>query len=211
MDSSTEAQHSAAAGTRTRGRFARDLRTAPNLVTLSRILLVAISLVFYARGNVVGALVLGTTAGVTDYLDGWLARRTGQVTRLGEILDQYCDIILEFGYLLMGVFAGLGVALWVLPLYVFRETWVSAIRRWVSGVGGNIPSTLWGKTKSGFIGWSCVPLFIAPAITSLGAPRVGLGVRWLGQAGLAVGMTLSLISAVQYTRSFIAIYDERAS
>jgi CDP-diacylglycerol--glycerol-3-phosphate 3-phosphatidyltransferase len=193
-----------------RGKFARDLRTAPNLVTLSRILLVAASLVLYSRGHVVGALVLGTTAGVTDYLDGWLARRTGQVTRLGEILDQYCDIILEFGYLLMGVFAGLGVPLWVLPLYVFRETWVSAMRRWVAGVGENIPSTIWGKTKSGFVGWSCVPLFVAPAATALGVPLVGLGLRRLGQAGLAVGLLLSVVSAVQYTRSFIRIYDRRA-
>src|SRR4051794_15729020 len=134
----TEVRDPAAVRPRSTGRFARDLRTGPNLVTLSRILLVAISLVCYARGNISGALVLGVIAGVTDYLDGWLARKTGQVTRLGEILDQYCDIILEFGYLLMAVFAGLGVPLFVLPLYVFRETWVSAIRRWVAGVGGNI-------------------------------------------------------------------------
>jgi cardiolipin synthase len=206
----TEARPSARTGTLGQGKFARDLRTAPNLVTLSRILLVADSLVCYARGNVVGALVLGTTAGVSDYLDGWLARKTGQVTRLGEILDQYCDIILEFGYLLMAVFAGLGVPLWVLPLYVFREAWVSAIRRWVAGVGGNIPSTIWGKAKSGFVGWSCVPLFIAPAVAALGAPAIGLGVRRFGQAGLAVGLLLSVVSAVQYTRSFIAVYDERA-
>jgi CDP-diacylglycerol--glycerol-3-phosphate 3-phosphatidyltransferase len=206
----TEVGPAAGAGPVMPGKFARDLRTAPNLVTLSRILLVAVSLVFYARGNVVGALVLGTTAGITDYLDGWLARRTGQVTRLGEILDQYCDIILEFGYLLMGVFAGLGVPMWVLPLYVFREAWVSAIRRWVAGVGGNIPSTIWGKAKSGFVGWSCVPLFIAPAATALGWPAVGLGLRRLGQAGLAVGLILSVVSAVQYTRGFIAVYDERA-
>jgi CDP-diacylglycerol--glycerol-3-phosphate 3-phosphatidyltransferase len=207
----TEARPSTGTATRPASKFVRDLRTAPNLVTLSRILLVAISLVCYARGNVVGALVLGTTAGVTDYLDGWLARKTGQVTRLGEILDQYCDIILEFGYLLMGVFAGLGVPLWVLPLYVFREAWVSAIRRWVAGVGGNIPSTLWGKAKSGFIGWSCVPLFIAPAATTLGFPAVGLGLRRFGQFGLAVGLLLSVVSAVQYTRGFIAVYDERLS
>jgi CDP-diacylglycerol--glycerol-3-phosphate 3-phosphatidyltransferase len=194
-----------------RGGFARDLRTAPNLVTLSRILLVAISLVCYARGNISGALVLGVIAGITDYLDGWLARKTGQVTRLGEILDQYCDIILEFGYLLMGVFAGLGVPLWVLPLYVFRETWVSAIRRWVAGVGGNIPSTLFGKAKSGFIGWSCVPLFVAPFATRFGFPLVGLGLRRFGQFGLMVGLILSVVSAIQYTRGFIAVYDERSA
>jgi CDP-diacylglycerol--glycerol-3-phosphate 3-phosphatidyltransferase len=208
MDTTNEAT---ATRSRARGRFARDLRTGPNLVTLSRILLVAVSLVFYAQGNIPAALVLGVTAGVTDYLDGWLARKTGQVTRLGEILDQYCDIILEFGYLLMGVFGGLGVPLWVLPLYVFRETWVSAIRRWVAGVGGNIPSTIWGKAKSGFIGWSCVPLFIAPGAAALDWPMVALGLRRFGQLGLAVGLLLSVVSAVQYTRGFIRVYDERAT
>jgi CDP-diacylglycerol--glycerol-3-phosphate 3-phosphatidyltransferase len=208
--STTDIRDPATVRARSSGRFARDLRTGPNLVTLSRILLVAISLVCYARNNITGALVLGVIAGVTDYLDGWLARRTGQVTRLGEILDQYCDIILEFGYLLMGVFAGLGVPLFVLPLYVFRETWVSAIRRWVAGVGGNIPSTLFGKAKSGFIGWSCVPLFVAPFATRFGWPAVGLGLRRFGQFGLTVGLILSVVSAIQYTRGFIAVYDERA-
>jgi CDP-diacylglycerol--glycerol-3-phosphate 3-phosphatidyltransferase len=193
------------------GKFARDLRTTPNLVTLSRILLVAVSLVFYARGNIPAALVLGVAAGITDYLDGWIARRTGQVTRLGEILDQYCDIILEFSYLLMAVFAGLGVAWWILPLYVFRESWVNAIRRWVAGVGGNIPSTIWGKAKSGFVGWSCVPLFVAPGFIALGMPEVALVLRRIGQAALTVGMVLSLVSGVQYTRSFIGVYDEKVS
>jgi CDP-diacylglycerol--glycerol-3-phosphate 3-phosphatidyltransferase len=208
--STTEVRDPAAVRARSPSRFARDLRTGPNLVTLSRILLVSISLVCYARDNITGALVLGVIAGVTDYLDGWLARKTGQVTRLGEILDQYCDIILEFGYLLMAVFAGLGVPLFVLPLYVFRETWVSAIRRWVAGVGGNIPSTIFGKAKSGFIGWSCVPLFVAPFATRFGFPMVGLGLRRFGQFGLTVGLLLSVVSAVQYTKGFIAVYDERA-
>jgi len=51
-------------------------------------------------------IVLSTVAGVTDYLDGYIARRTGQVTRLGEILDQFCDLCFESFLIVMATAQG---------------------------------------------------------------------------------------------------------
>ena len=61
-----------------------DLRTTPNLVTLSRLALVLAVFISYLSHLYVLGAALGAVAGATDYVDGWLARRTGQVTRLGE-------------------------------------------------------------------------------------------------------------------------------
>src|SRR3954471_4474246 len=66
--------------------FAADLTTTPNLITLSRIVLIVVAAGLFFGGYRRMGVVLGAVAGWTDYLDGWLARRTGQVTRLGEIL-----------------------------------------------------------------------------------------------------------------------------
>ena len=71
------------------------------------------------------AIALGALTGITDYLDGWLARRTGQVTRLGEILDQFCDVVLELTLLTVAVSLGV-LPLWVIVVHVLREVWVAA-------------------------------------------------------------------------------------
>ena len=72
-----------------------DLRTVPNIITLSRIVLLWLGvLVYFYISHGVG-IALAILAGVTDYLDGYIARRTKQVTRLGEILDQFCDLCFE--------------------------------------------------------------------------------------------------------------------
>ena len=83
--------------------FARDLRTAPNLITLSRIALILAAVPLYLHGLQGLGMGMAILAGLTDYADGIVARRTGQVTRLGEILDQFSDLVYESLLLLLAV------------------------------------------------------------------------------------------------------------
>jgi CDP-diacylglycerol--glycerol-3-phosphate 3-phosphatidyltransferase len=183
-----------------------DLRTAPNLVTLSRLALVLGVFVAYLTNAYAVGVVLGVIAGASDYVDGWLARRTGQVTRLGEILDQLCDIALELAFLVFAISLGaLPVA--VLVPYVLREVWVVSLRRFSIELGENIPSRLSGKLKASFVGWSMVPLLIG-AVHAAGALSPAL-VRF-GQVTLVVGLALSLVSGLQYTLAFVRIYERHA-
>ena len=179
-----------------------DLRTTPNLVTLSRLALVLAVFISYLSHLYVLGAALGAVAGATDYVDGWLARRTGQVTRLGEILDQFCDVALELAFL---VFA---ITLHALPVvvlvpHVLREMWVVSIRRYAIELGENIPSRLPGKIKASVIGWSMLPLLVG---------AVGLAKSWspalirFGQIGVVVGLVLSVVSGIDYTVSFVRIY-----
>jgi phosphatidylglycerophosphate synthase len=75
--------------------LAKDIRTIPNLITLSRIGLLTIATPLYFQGHYALGLAFAIVAALTDYLDGAVARATGQVTRLGEILDQFCDLCFE--------------------------------------------------------------------------------------------------------------------
>ena len=184
----------------------RALTTGPNLITLSRLALLAGALGAFTLGALGPALLMGAVAGATDYLDGWLARRTRQVSRLGEILDQFCDVVLEISLSLMAVGLGLLPLVILLP-QILREVWVQCLRRHSIELGENIPSRFSGKLKAAFMGWSFVPLFTG-ALGMAGAASPLL-VR-VGQGGIAVGLALTVISAVGYTASWAAIYERHA-
>jgi len=105
--------------------FVADLTTAPNLITLSRIVLVLVAAGLFFVGFERPGILLAVVGGLTDYLDGWLARRTGQVTRLGELLDQFCDIFFESLVLYLAIARYQFLPPWVLIVYLGREFWVT--------------------------------------------------------------------------------------
>ena len=184
-------------------KLARDLRTAPNLITLSRVGLVLVGAPLYLAGWRATGMILAVVAGLTDYADGIVARRTGQVTRLGEILDQFSDLVYESLLLLVVVSRGFFPSA-VLYLYLFREFWILCIRRYMAGVGLNIPSNIYGKLKSNFINWAFLPAFLA---MSGWWPTASPALAWLARAGVGLGLAASYLSALLYTRGFVAGYD----
>jgi CDP-diacylglycerol--glycerol-3-phosphate 3-phosphatidyltransferase len=186
--------------------FAQDLRTAPNLITLSRIALILAGAPIFLLWSPGLGMMMAIVAGLTDYADGIVARRTGQVTRLGEILDQFGDLVYESLLLLVAVERGFFPAI-VLYLYLFREFWIVCIRRYLAGIGGNIPSTIIGKLKSNFINWGFMPAFFH---MSGWLPGLEPYLGWLGRLGAGLGLAASYISAVGYTRVFIQGYNSRA-
>lgn len=66
-----------------------------NACTLTRIALIPVFLILYQKGDRYGALVVYLAAGLTDLLDGWIARRYNMVTRLGQWLDPLADKLLN--------------------------------------------------------------------------------------------------------------------
>jgi CDP-diacylglycerol--glycerol-3-phosphate 3-phosphatidyltransferase len=186
--------------------FGQDLRTAPNLITLSRIALILLAAPIMLRWSPGLGMTLAIIAGLTDYADGIVARRTGQVTRLGEILDQFGDLVYESLLLLVCVEKGYFPAV-VLYLYLFREFWIVCIRRYMAGIGENIPSTIIGKLKSNFINWGFLPAFFS---MSGWLPMLEPYLNYLGHAGALLGLAASYISGVTYTRVFLRAYSGRA-
>lgn len=184
--------------------FARDVRSAPNVISLSRILLVAIAAPLYFYGPKGVAIGLAVLAGVTDYLDGWLARATGQVTRLGAILDQFGDLCFESLLLLIAVSEGFFPPV-VLFLYLLREFWVVSIRRFMAASRLDIPSSVWGKLKTNFVMWGFLPTYLSLAGVAPGLePHLGHAGRLI----VGLGILFSYVGAVGYTRAFVAGYGQ---
>ena len=179
------------------------LTTPPNLVTLSRLGLIGAAFAAAGLGAPRLALLLGFLAGASDYVDGWLARRTGRVTRLGEILDQFCDVVVELACLVCAVGAG-ALPLGVLVPWALREVWVVSLRRSSIELGENIPTHWTGKLKAAFIGWSALPLFAGLLGVAGGASHA---LVQLGRAGVAVGIALTLVSGLAYTAAWVRIYE----
>lgn len=183
--------------------FARDIRSIPNIITLSRFGLLAMAGVLYFNGHETGGIVLAIISGLTDYLDGIVARATGQVTRLGEILDQFCDLCYEATILTVAIHSKFFPP-WVILIYLIREFWVVSVRRYAAGRGSNIPSNLAGKLKTNFLMWGFLP-----TVLSIGGVFPAAE-PWLSRAGqviVGIGLCLSYISGFGYTRAFVAIYE----
>ena len=186
-------------------RFSTDIRTLPNLLTLSRIGLVIGCCWLYFVDQIALGLFLGTLAGATDYLDGIIARRTGQVTYLGEILDQFSDLMLEATFLLLLINHPLGCHPAVLVAYLFREFWVGTIRRFMAANQMNIKSNIFGKLKTNFIGWGFIPWF---AYATDFIPVLSPYLFWLAQLGLYGGLAFGYWSGWLYTRQFVTGYTQ---
>jgi CDP-diacylglycerol---glycerol-3-phosphate 3-phosphatidyltransferase len=182
--------------TRMRQLFAGGWKTTPNLLSLSRIptgLLVMVLILLGHEYRVVGwvlvALVIG--AGVTDNLDGKVARKRKVVSVLGAWLDPMADKIL-IGCALVGLAISGRSPLWVAVVILSRELAVLAMQTIVERTGGQrIPSSWVGKLKMWFqciaVGLLCAPNFFLSFLTP-----------WV--VGLAVFLTV--FSGLQYLDTF---------
>lgn len=94
--------------------------TVPNVLSMLRLLLVPVFLVLVVAGEYVPALVVLVTASLTDLLDGFLARRLDQVTRLGQLLDPAADRLYIFAALI-GLAANQLVPWWIVIVIVARD------------------------------------------------------------------------------------------
>jgi CDP-diacylglycerol--glycerol-3-phosphate 3-phosphatidyltransferase len=184
-----------------------DLRSVPNIITLSRIVLLWLGvLVYFYVSHSVG-IVLAILAGVTDYLDGYIARRTKQVTRLGEILDQFCDNCFEAFIIIIATLQGFFPP-YLIFLYLFREFWVMCLRRFMAGARMNIPSSLAGKVKTNLIMWGFFPTYLSiSAVVPAAEPYLG----HFGRLAVGLGIAAGYYSALGYTKAFAAGYAEATS
>jgi len=121
----------------------------PNQLTVLRIILTLLSILCFLQLNFIfriAAGLLAFAAGITDYWDGYLARKHGLVTTSGKILDPIADKLFVLG--MMGVFSYLGLYsfLCVLPILI-REVLITAIRINLLMKGRVIHAERSGKTK----------------------------------------------------------------
>tara|TARA_B100001175_G_scaffold315991_1_gene328795 strand:- start:1744 stop:2277 length:534 start_codon:yes stop_codon:yes gene_type:complete len=122
-----------------------------NLITFSRILLAPIILAFLMLDNFLICLLLFIVAGISDYFDGYLARRYNAVSQLGEILDPIADKVLVI-FILFGLSVHLHSYLiaFLGSIILTREIGVVALRDYSSrnNISNKMKVTFLAKTKT---------------------------------------------------------------
>ena len=168
----------------------------PNALTVLRIFLVPVLVVVLLTRTPDAWLLLGVAIfglGVlTDYLDGYFARRRNQVTRLGTLLDPLADKLLTAAAFLSLVEMD-AVPAWMVMIILGREFAVTGLRNVAAGRGYLIPASGLGKGKM-------VAQVVAIILLLLGRRFEIL--RLPGLAALWLVVILALVSGIDYFRTF---------
>jgi CDP-diacylglycerol--glycerol-3-phosphate 3-phosphatidyltransferase len=177
----------------------------PNALTLLRIFLVPFLVVVLLTkfdGREIVGLVIFLTATATDFLDGWVARRRGQITTLGTLLDPIADKLLISAAFISLVELGLAPA-WMVVVVVGREFAVSGLRSIASGHGLVIPASSWGKAKMFTQIFAVSLLILAIRHNAFLVPVINVTLQDLAQAALWLVVAVALISGTQYFARFL--------
>jgi CDP-diacylglycerol--glycerol-3-phosphate 3-phosphatidyltransferase len=178
----------------------------PNSLTVIRIFLVPLlvvvlltkfegRLVFGVRKELVGAAIYAL-ASLTDWLDGYLARRRKQITTLGQLMDPLADKLLITAALVSLVQMDLAPA-WMVAVILGREFAVTVLRSIAYARGVTIPASRLGKFKM-------LSQVIAILLLILGRDHLQ-GFFVLGQIALWVVVVAAVVSGIDYYRRFNAL------
>ena len=171
----------------------------PNMLTLFRIAVIpGLVALFYLETPLGRWLACGlfTIAGITDILDGYIARATRQQSVLGQFLDPLADKLLVSAALLMMVGFGQISGLVILPAVVIlcREIMVSGLREFLAGLRVSVPVSALAK-------WKTVIQMVAIGVLIVGdaGPDV-IPARIIGEVGLWIAAALTLVTGYDYLR-----------
>lgn len=155
----------------------------PNLVTLGRLLLVPVAIWLVLSGELAAAFWIFVAAGLSDAVDGFIAKRLNQRSRLGALLDPLADKAL-----LVSMFVTLGVAgrlpNWLVIMVVFRDVMI---------IGGFLLITALAQTMK----WE--PLFVSKLNTALQIALIAVLLARLGLGIPVFGLDAVLVYAVALT------------
>jgi CDP-diacylglycerol---glycerol-3-phosphate 3-phosphatidyltransferase len=182
----------------------------PNALTLGRIFLVPLlvvvlltkfegRLVFGVRKELVGAAIFGV-ASLTDWLDGYLARRRKQITPLGQFMDPLADKLLITAALVSLVQMDLAQS-WMVVVILGREFAVTVLRSIAHSRGVAIPASPMGKFKM-------VSQVIAILLLILGREHLHQFFV-LGKVALWIAVLTAVVSAIDYYRRFSHVISGR--
>lgn len=169
---------------------ARDIYfTVPNLISALRIISIPFISVLISKHEMIAALALIAISSASDGLDGIIARRFNQVSKIGQILDPIADRLLIFCSILALRVAGI-IPWWMLIIVGLRDLWMAIQVLWLAQYGyGPLPVHFVGKAGTALLMISIVSLIFADLgtntffhllyIAALAAGIWGIAMYWL--------------------------------
>lgn len=174
----------------------------PTLLTLTRIILIPFFVIITPQNPLLGVGIF-IFASLTDIFDGYYARKTGQITKFGIILDPIADKFLVISAIILLVDM-VKISAWIAILIVVREFFVTGLRMFALSKDIVIPAEAGGKVKA-VIQMVSIILLLLPG---------GIGVIDFYDVGLIliyIAVVLTIISGIQYTVSFFNHTQHNAS
>ena len=201
------------------------MRQLPNILSLARLIATVVVFVLVLINQpwaFFTACVLFVLASVTDFFDGYLARRYHVVSSLGVFLDLTADKVLVAAVLIAMVQVGF-VPAWVVFIIVAREFLVSGLRSMAAAKGHVIPAGMWGKQKTFItlvamsalllakgLGGSQLSLF--PLVLNFGSHTLGFG-DWLllvADVLLILAVIWTAFSGIEYMVGALPIFRKES-
>jgi len=165
----------------------------PTVLTLSRIVFIPVFILTVFKHPLFGAIIFGV-ASMTDFLDGYLARRLNKITKFGIILDPIVDKFLIVAALFVLVDMG-KLPSWIAIIMTVREFLVTGLRVVALSKDIIIPAEIGGKLKT-------TTQILAILCLILGDSILGINLNVPGIILIWIALVLAVISGVKYTISF---------
>ena len=171
----------------------QNLFSGPNQLTLFRIAAVPVIIILLLFPNRICTFIAAlffSAAAITDYLDGFLARKRGQVTTLGKVMDPVADKLLVSSAFIMLTSLG-WLPAWMVCVIIGRELAVTGLRNIIAEKGEDLSASKLGKYKTGFQIAAIIPLMIH-------FPIFGLDVQVIGNLFLWGALIFTIWSGMDY-------------
>lgn len=129
--------------------LANQFWNVPNVLTISRIPLTALLCTFIEFRVWLAALITFAIAAVTDWIDGWWARRYGQMSAFGRVFDPLTDkVLLGSAFIFLVAVPESAMMAWMTAVVIGRELLVTGIRGYVESLGKKFGADWFGKLKT---------------------------------------------------------------
>lgn len=178
----------------------------PNALTSIRFGLAIAVMVLIPMGKYLPGLIVFAIAASTDWMDGYWARKYGQVTKLGRIFDPFVDKIIICGtFIALVEVDGSSVASWMATIVVGRELLVTSLRGMIEGSGGDFSASQLGKWKMVL---QCGAV-IATLVMLLNSENDVL--KWTAFGFLWSAIALTVYSGIDYSRAAARVMRETSA
>ena len=177
----------------------------PNQLSTARLVLAIAVFILIPWKMYLAALIVFVIAASTDWMDGYWARRFGQITKVGRILDPFVDKIIICGtFIFLAAEKDAGIAAWMAVVVVGRELMVTALRSAVESGGGDFSAKWSGKWK---MVAQCVAAGASLVVLMQGDLPVEAWLSWTLLAATWLAVLLTIYSGLEYL--FIAVKQLR--
>jgi len=174
----------------------RTLWNVPNQLTALRLLLSIVVFVLIPLQFYTSAMVIFIIAASTDWIDGYWARKYGQVTKLGRMFDPFVDKIIICGaFILLAAEPESGIRAWMAVVVVGREMLVTALRGFIEQSGGDFSAKMAGKLKMVF---QCVAVVASLVALKQGGSPLPEWLFWTLHVSVWIAVLSTVYSGIGY-------------